>query len=104
MSRRGNCYDNAAMESFFESLKKEKIRHHIFKTREVARIEISDYIEVFYNRTRRQQHLGNISPAAYEQQMEKAVECPWKRSKFNSLLQAVRETGVGPGGMEARQH
>ena len=69
MSRRGNCYDNAAMESFFSSLKKEKIRRHIFKTREKARAEIFDYIEVFYNRARRHQHLGNISPEAYEEQM-----------------------------------
>ena len=69
MSRRGNCYDHAAVESFFGSLKKEKIRRHIFKTREAARTEIFDYIEVFYNRARRHQHLGNISPADYEQQM-----------------------------------
>ncbi len=69
MSRRGNCYDNAVVESFFSSLKKEKIRLHIFKTRETARAELFDYIEVFYNRARHQQHLGNISPTAYEQQM-----------------------------------
>ena len=71
MSRRGNCYDNAAMESFFSSLKKEKIRRHIFRTREEAKAEIFDYIEVFYNRARRHQHLGNISPMAYEAQMAK---------------------------------
>lgn len=69
MSRRGNCYDNAAVESFFSSLKKEKIRTHIFKNRDHARSEIFDYIEVFYNRARRHQHLGNISPERYEQQM-----------------------------------
>jgi putative transposase len=69
MSRRGNCYDNAAVESFFSSLKKEKIRRYIFKTREQARAEIFDYIEVFYNRARRHQHIGNISPEAYEKQM-----------------------------------
>jgi len=69
MSRRGNCFDNAAVESFFSSLKKEKIRRYIFKTREQARAEIFDYIEVFYNRARRHQHIGNISPEAYEEQM-----------------------------------
>ncbi len=69
MSRRGNCYDNAAAESFFSSLKKEKIRRYIFKTREEARSEIFDYIEVFYNRARRHAHIGNISPVAYEEQM-----------------------------------
>ena len=71
MSRRGNYYDNATVESFFGSLKKEKIRRHIFKTRETARAELFDYIEVFYNRARRHQHLGNISPVAYEQQRAK---------------------------------
>jgi putative transposase len=69
MSRRGNCYDNAAVESFFSSLKKEKIRRHIFSTREKAKAELFDYIEVFYNRARRHQHLGNISPVAFEQGM-----------------------------------
>jgi len=66
MSRRGNCYDHAAVESFFSSLKKEKIRRHIFSTRDKAKAEIFDYIEVFYNRARRHQHLGNISPEAFE--------------------------------------
>ncbi len=64
MSRRGNGYHNAAVESFFGTLKKEKIRRHIFKPREAAGAEIFDYIEVCYNRARRHQHLGNISPTA----------------------------------------
>ena len=68
-SRRGNCYDNAAVEAFFGSLKKEKIRRHILKTREIARAEVFDSIEVFDNRARRHQHLGNISSIEYEQQM-----------------------------------
>ena len=67
--RRKPKHDNAVVESFFSSLKKEKIRRHIFKTREAARAELFDYIEVFYNRGRHHQHLGNISPTAYEQQM-----------------------------------
>ncbi len=71
MSRRGNCYDHAAVESFFGSLKKEEIRRHIFKTREAARADIFDDIEVFDHRARRHQHLGNISPDAYELQMAK---------------------------------
>ena len=71
MTRRGNCYDNAAVESFFGSFKKEKVRRHIFKTREVVRAASFEDIEVFYNRARRHQHLGNISPTEYEQQMAK---------------------------------
>ncbi len=69
MSRRGNCFDNAAVESFFSSLKKEKIRRYIFRTREEAKSNIFDYIEVFYNRTRCHQHLGNVSPERFEQQI-----------------------------------
>jgi putative transposase len=66
MSRRGNCWDNAVAESFFSSLKKERIRKRIYKTRELARADIFDYIEVFYNRTRRHSHLGGVSPEAFE--------------------------------------
>ena len=66
MSRRGNCWDNAVAESFFSSLKKERIKKRIYKTRELARADIFDYIEVFYNRTRRHSHLGGVSPEAFE--------------------------------------
>ncbi|MCW1777746.1 IS3 family transposase (plasmid) [Pantoea ananatis] len=67
MSRRGNCWDNAVAESFFSSLKKERIRKRIYKTRDLARADIFDYIEVFYNRARRHSHLGGLSPEAFEQ-------------------------------------
>ena len=66
MSRRGNCYDNAVAESFFSSLKKEKIKRKIFNTREQARAEIFDYIEVFYNRQRRHSYLDYVSPVDFE--------------------------------------
>jgi putative transposase len=58
MNRRGNCRDNAVAESFFSSLKKERIRKRIYKTRDLARADIFDYIEVFYNRARRRQSGG----------------------------------------------
>lgn len=67
MSRRGNCWDNAVAESFFSSLKKERIRKRIYKTRDLARANIFDYIEVFYNRARRHRHLGGVSQEAFEQ-------------------------------------
>ena len=67
MSRRGNCWDNAVAESFFSSLKKERIKKRIYKTRELARADVFDCIEVFYNRTRRHSHLGDVSPEAFEQ-------------------------------------
>ena len=66
MSRRGNCWDNAVAESFFSSLKKERIKKRIYKTRDLARADVFDYIESFYNRTRRHSHLGGISPEAFE--------------------------------------
>jgi putative transposase len=66
MSRRGNCWDNAVADSFFSSLKKERIRRRVYKTRELARADVFDYIEVFYNRTRRHSHLGGVSPEAFE--------------------------------------
>ena len=67
MSRRGNCWDNAVAESFFSSLKKERIKKRIYKTRDLARADVFDYIEVFYNRARRHSHLGDLSPEAFEQ-------------------------------------
>jgi putative transposase len=65
MSRRGNCYDNAPMESFWGTLKNELVHHKRYTTREEAIREITEYIEVFYNRERRQKRLGYLSPAAY---------------------------------------
>lgn len=66
MSRRGNCWDNAVAESFFSSLKKERIRKRIYRDRETATKDIANYIEPFYNQTRRHSHLGGVSPAEYE--------------------------------------
>jgi transposase InsO family protein len=68
MSRRGNCYDNAPMESFWGTLKNELVYHRRYETREQARREISEYIELFYNRQRRHSRLGNLSPVAFAQQ------------------------------------
>lgn len=67
MSRRGNCWDNAVAESFFSSLKKERVRKRIYKTRDLAKADVFDYIEGFYNRTRRHSHLGGVSPEVFEQ-------------------------------------
>ena len=67
MSRRGNCYDNAAAESFFSNLKKERVKRKIYATREEAKSEIFEYIEVFYNRKRRHSHLNQLSPMVFEQ-------------------------------------
>jgi putative transposase len=66
MSARGNCYDNAVVESFFGLLKRERVNRARYRTRDEARADVFDYIECFYNRKRRHGYLGNISPAAFE--------------------------------------
>lgn len=66
MSRRGNCWDNAVAESFFSSLKKERIKRQIYATREAATRDVADYIDGFYNPKRRHSHLGGTSPDEYE--------------------------------------
>lgn len=66
MSRRGNCWDNAVAESFFSSLKKERIKKRIYKTRDLAIEDVLSYINEFYNPVRRHQHLGGVSPDDFE--------------------------------------
>ena len=66
MSRKGDCWDNAPMESFFGTLKTELIYHEDYKTRNEARLSIFEYVEAFYNRVRLQQRLGYMSPVEFE--------------------------------------
>ena len=66
MSRKGNCWDNAVAESFFGSLKKERVKKQIYKTRALAEADIADYIDTFYNRLRRHSYLGGVSPEQFE--------------------------------------
>ena len=65
MSRKGNCHDNAAMESFFGTLKQELVYREDYRTREEGRTSLFDYIEVFYNRRRLHSSLGYLSPTQY---------------------------------------
>lgn len=71
MSRKGNCWDNAIAESFFKTLKTEMVYHRKFETRAQAKLEIFDYIEVWYNRKRRHSALGYQTPVQAEQVMMK---------------------------------
>jgi putative transposase len=66
MSDKGSCYDNAVVESFFASLKRERTRRKKYRTRDEARADVFDYIERFYNRKRRHGYVGNVSPVHYE--------------------------------------
>jgi transposase InsO family protein len=69
MSRKGNCWDNAVVESFFATLKKEEVHRELYLTREQAKASLFYYIEVFYNRKRRHSALGYKSPHDYEQSL-----------------------------------
>jgi len=72
MSRSGNVWDNAAMESFFSSLKTERIRGKVYRTRDAARADVFDYIERFYNTVRRHSTIGYLSPVEFEKRAELA--------------------------------
>jgi transposase InsO family protein len=73
MSRKGNCYDNAPMESFWGSMKNEMIHHHRYATRADAESAIKEYIEIFYNRQRRHSRLGYESPARFAENFRKTA-------------------------------
>jgi transposase InsO family protein len=66
MSGKGNCYDNAVAESFFSSLKNEIVHHRSYQTRDEARTEVFEYIELFYNRKRIHQSLNYQTPMKYD--------------------------------------
>ena len=68
MSRKGDCWDHAPMESFWGTLKNELVHHRKFETRKQAKQEITEYIEVFYNRQRKQKRRAYLSPAKFTQQ------------------------------------
>ena len=74
MNRRGNCHDNEVAESFFNLLKRERIRRKIYKTRKEARKDIFDYIEMFYNPKRRHSSAMQLSPVEYEKRYFLSLE------------------------------
>lgn len=74
MSRKGNCYDNAPMESIWGSLKNEWVHHQRYANRHQAITSIREFIEIFYNRQRRHSRLGNLAPAVFAQNFSKQKE------------------------------
>ena len=73
MSRRGNCWDNAVVESFFATLKRELVHQERWETRSEATRVLADYIEGWYNRARRHSALGYVSPLEWEEQVTRAA-------------------------------
>lgn len=74
MSRRGNCHDNAMAESFFQLLKRERIKRKIYSTREDARSDVFDYIEMFYNAKRRHGFNNQLSPVEFEKRYAMSLQ------------------------------
>ena len=72
MSRSGNVWDNAAMESFFSTLKTERTARKTYRTRDEAKADVFDYVERFYNPRRRHSTIGYLSPVEFEEQMRLA--------------------------------
>lgn len=77
MSRRGNCYDNVVAESFFQLLKRDRIKQKVYGTREEARSNIFDYIEIFYNSNCRHGSSEQMSQTEYENQYYQQLGCVW---------------------------
>ena len=75
MSRRGNCHDNAVAESFFQLLKRERIKRKIYATRDEARSDVFDYIEMFYNSKRKHGSNNLLSPVEYENRYQERLGC-----------------------------
>jgi putative transposase len=70
MSRRGNCHDNAVAENFFNLLKRERISRKVYRSRDEARKDVFDYIEMFYNPKRKHVRSGMLSPIEFERQQK----------------------------------
>ena len=119
MSRKGNCWDNAPAESFFNSLKNERVHNTRYHTRDEARADLFDYIELFYNRKRRHSTLGYVSPKAFleawrrrQTEMEERYDSiglggeKWREGHFSSPLplmgEGARRAGEGVGWAKVR--
>jgi putative transposase len=95
MSRSGNVWDNAAMESFFSSLKTERTERKTYRTRNEARADVFDYIERIYNATRRHSTIGYLSPVEFERKVGLAYQV--------SIKPAAAQTGLSTGKLEPRR-
>ncbi len=91
MSRRGNCHDNAVAESFFQLLKRERIKRHIYSTRDDAHGDVIDYIEMFYNSRRRHGVNNLLSPVEYEKRFtERHARTPISRHFMSDCWRQTR--------------
>lgn len=96
MNRRGNCYDNALAESFFQLLKRERVRRKTYLDREEARREIFDYIKMFYNPKRRHSYANDVSPAEFENPYSTGYRVPRKAGLFTLSTNSIQNRLSGP--------
>ncbi len=98
MSRRGNCHDNAVAESFFNLLKRKRIRRRTYRSREEARRDVFDYIEMFCNPKRKHARNGMLSPVEFERQRKLSAEGVWKTRGYSnsSSVHLLRRDGPYP--------
>jgi putative transposase len=90
MNRSGNVWDNAAMESFFSSMKTERIGKNVYRTRDAARADVFDDIEQFYNTVRRHSTIGYLSPVEFERKVGLAqLPVPETRSRRSIRLRLI---------------
>ncbi len=94
MSRRGNCHDNAVAESFFNLLERKRIRRRTYRSREEARRDVFDYIEMFCNPKRKHARNGMLSPVEFERQQKLRAEGVWKTRGYSFLEDP--DTGQSP--------
>ena len=94
MSRRGNCHDNAVAESFFQLLKRERIRRRTYQTRAAARQDVFEYIEMFYNPKRKHTNNGMLSPPLGDARIACRQWLTSKKDSSNSKRQVSRKLGA----------
>jgi putative transposase len=100
MSRRRNCWDTAVVESFFNLLKRERIRRRKYKTREEARRDVFDYIEFFYNPQRKHVRNRMLSPIAFEQQQKLKLQGVWQTRGYSATGEVQMSSSTAPIGRE----
>lgn len=94
----GNCHDNAVAESFFNLLKRERIRRRTYKTRVAARQDVFDYIEMFYNPKRKHVRNGMLSPVQFERQRKMRPEGVYESRGYSALERACHHMPNSPIG------
>ena len=104
MSRRGNCHDNAVAESFFQLLKRERIRRRTYQTRAAARQDVFEYIEMFYNPKRKHTNNGMLSPPLGDARIACRQWLTSKKDSSNSKRQVSRKLGAPQSDRSKKSH